>query len=218
MNRRRGLAGFGIVFFAICMLFMVVTGAMSLLKNGSVRPEAAERGDVCEFTALYAGEILEMKHSINFIPTGNEHYFLAVSDDGVVRYLVRAKPSWIEKRFGGNGLAISGGVTIKGSLVRTEYEMIKEINELNVRLMQNGLIESDEALSTSYYIDARYREFGLLRILCGVGIIVVAVLIFIGGKSGMLPNNKGAALIVGLISLGVAVLTIYTLSVGGTGL
>ena len=218
MNRRsRFLAGFGVVFFVICMLFLIVTGAMSLLKNGSVSPEAAERGDVCEFTALYAGEILEMKHSINFIPTGKEHYYLAVSEDGVVRLLVRAKPSWIDKHFGDSGFA-EDGVTIKGRIVRTEYEMIKEINEINIRLMQNGLIESNEAISTNYYIDARYKEFGLLRILCGVGIIVVAVLIFFGGRSGMLPNNKGVALIVGLISLGVAVLTIYTLSVGGSGL
>ena len=218
MNRRnRFLAGFGFVFFAICMLFLIVTGAMSLLKNGSVSPNAAERGDVCEFTAVAAGKVLEMKHSINFIPTGKEHYYLAVSEDGVVRFLVRAKPSWIEKNFGSSGVSVTG-VTVKGRIVRAEYEMIKEINEINLRLMQNGLIESNEAISTNYYIDARYKEFGLLRILCGVGIIVVAVLIFFGGKSGMLPNNKGVSLLVGLVSLGVAVLTIYTLSVGGSGL
>ena len=218
MKRSRFLTGFGVVFAAICLLFLIVTGAVSLLKNGSVPPEAAGRGDVCEFTALYAGEVLEMKHSVNFIPTGKEHYYLAVSEDGVVRFLVRAKPSWIDKNFGDNGFAEDYGVAVKGRLVRTEYEMIKEINELNIRLMQNGLIESDEAISTSYYIDARYKEFGLLRIICGVGIIVVAVLVFFGVRSGMLPNNKGIALIVGLVSLGVAVLTIYTLSVGGSGL
>lgn len=218
MNRRgRFLARFGIVFFAICLLFLVVTGTVSLLKNGSVSPDAAGRGDVCEFTAVAAGKVLEMKHSVNFIPTGKEHYYMAVSEDGVVRFLVRAKPSWIEKNFGSSGVSVTG-VTVKGRLVRTEYEMIKEINEINIRLMQNGIIESDEALSTSYYIDARYKEFGLLRIICGVGIIVVAVLIFFGGRSGMLPNNKGIALLVGLVSLGVAVLTIYTLSVGGSGL
>ena len=218
MNRRKGLTGFGIVVLAICLLFLIITGVVSLLKNGSVPPEAAGRGDVCEFTALYAGEILEMKHSVNFIPTGKEHYYLAVSDDGVVRYLVRAKPSWIAKHFGDNGLAESGGVTVKGSVVRVDYEMIKEINELNVQLMKSEAITDNEKLSTNYYIDARYKEFGLLRILCGVGLIVVGVLVFFGVQSGMLPNNKAIALVVGLVSLGVAVLTIYTLSVGGTGL
>ena len=217
MKRSRFLTGFGIVFFAICLLFLIVTGAMSLLKNGSVSPNAAGRGDVCEFTAVAAGEILEMKHTLNFIPTGKEHYYLAVTDDGVVQFLVRAKPSWIDKNFV-DGFAENGGVTIKGRIVRAEYEMIKEINEINIRLMQNGLISNDEKLSTNYYIDARYKEFGLLRILCGVGIIVVAVLVFFGVRSGMLPNNKGIALVVGLVSLGVAVLTIYTLSVGGSGL
>lgn len=217
MRRSRFLTGFGIVFAVICLLFLIVTGAVSLLKNGSVSPEAAGRGDVCAFTAVYAGEVLEMKHSVNFIPTGREHYYLAVSEDGLVRFLVRAKPSWIEKNFGSGGVSVTG-VTVKGRIVRTEYEMIKEINELNIRLLQNGTIESDEAISTNYYIDARYKEFGLLRIICGVGIIVVGVLVFFGVRSGMLPNNKGIALIVGLVALGVAVLTIYTLSVGGSGL
>ena len=214
--RSRFLTGFGIVFAVICLLFLIVTGAVSLMKNGSVPPNSAGRGDVCEFTALYAGEVLEMKHSVNFIPTGKEHYYLAVSEDGVVRYLVRAKPSWIDKHFSG-GYAI-GGVTVKGNVVRAEYEMIKEINELNIQLMQNGVITADEKLSTNYYIDARYKEFGLLRIICGVGILVVVVLVLFGVRSGMLPNNRAIALVVGLISLGVAVLTIYTLSVGGSGI
>lgn len=218
MNRRKGLTRFGFVVLAICLLFLIISGAVSLLKNGSASPETAGQGDVCEFTAQYAGEILEMKHSVNFIPTGKEHYYLVVSDGGVVRYLVRAKPSWIEKRFDSNGLAINGGVAMKGNVVRTEYEMIKEINELNVKLIQNELITAGETLSTSYYIDLRYREFGLLRIICGVGLIGIGVLVFFGIQSDMLPNNKGIALIVGLVSLGVAVLTIYTLTVGGTGL
>ena len=217
MKRSRFLTGFGAVFFAICLLFLIVTGAMSLLKNGSVSPNAADRGDVCEFTAVAAGKALEMKHTLNFIPTGKEHYYLAVSEDGLVQFLVRAKPSWIDKHFGDSGSS-EDGVTIKGRIVRTEYEMISEINEINIKLMQSGVITSDGALSTNYYIDARYKEFGLLRILCGVGITVVGVLVFFGVRSGMLPNNKGIALVVGLISLGVAVLTIYTLSVGGSGL
>lgn len=217
-RRSKFLTGFGIVFAVICLLVLVVTGAFSLLKNGSVPPDAAQQGDVCEFTAIFADEVLEMKHSINFIPTGKEHYYLAVSDDGLVRFLVRAKPSWIDKRFGDRGFSEDGGVKIKGNVVRVEYEMIKEINELNTRLIQEGIVTSGGALSTNYYIDARYKEFGLLRILCGVGIIAVGVLVFFGIRSGMLPNNKAIALVVALVSLGVAVLTIYTLSVGGTGL
>lgn len=217
MRRSRFLTGFGIVFAVVCLLFLIVTGAMSLLKDGSVSPNAAGRGDVCEFTAVAAGKVLEMKHSVNFIPTGREHYYLAVSEDGVVRFLVRAKPSWIEKNFGSSGVSLTG-VTVKGRLVRTEYEMIKEINELNVRLMQNELIESDEAVSTSYYIDARYREFGLLRMICGVGIAVFIVVVLFGVKSGMLPGNKAISIVVSLVLLGIAVLTIYTLSVGGSGL
>lgn len=216
--RSKFLTGFGIVFAVICLLFLIVTGAVSLMKNGSVPPNYAGRGDVCEFNALYVGEVLEMKHSINFIPTGKEHYYLAVSEDGVVRFLVRAKPSWIDAHFSDKGLAENYGVSVKGRLVRAEYEMIKEINELNIRLMQNGLIESDEAISTSYYIDARYKEFGLLRILCGVGISVFVVVMFLGIKSGVLPGNKAISVVVSLVLLGIAVLTIYTLSVGGSGL
>ena len=218
MRRSRFLTGFGIVFAVICLLFLIVTGAMSLLKNGSASPNNAVHGDVCEFTAVAAGEALEMKHTINFIPTGREHYYMAVSEDGIVPFLVRAKPSWIEKNFGDSGFIENGVVTIKGNVVRVEYEMIKEINELNIQLIKNGVISADEALSTNFYIDARYKEFGLLRILCGIGITVVAVLVFFGVRSGMLPNNKAIAFAVGLVSLGVAVLTIYKLSIGGSGL
>lgn len=205
---------FSVIIMAICMLFFIGTGVAALVKSGSVSPDSAQNGELCEFTAVYAFEAFEVSNSVNFIPTGREHYYLMYTDDGAVRYLVRAKPSWIKKRFDENGLAVGLGQKIKGLVGSFDYEIKDDVRELNAAI----LLENIGSLSTSYYIDARYKEFGWLRIFSGIGVIVVGVLLRLAAISGIFQGNKLLKAIFGIISLGVSLLMIYTLSVGGVGI
>lgn len=206
------------MLLAACLLWLIGSGAASLMKNGSASPDSAQQGDVCEFTAIFADEAFEVKHTINFIPTGKDHYYLMASEDGLVQFLVRAKPSWINKRFADSGFAESGEVKIKGRVTRMDYKLTKEVIDMNNELIQDGTFTAAEAPNVNFYIDARYKEFGRLRLLCGVGIVVLGVLFFLSYRSGVLQSNKAVATILVVAALGVALLTIHTLSVGGSGI
>lgn len=205
---------FSVIIMAVCMVFFIGTGVAALAKSGSFSPDSAQKGELCEFTAVYAFEAFEVSNSVNFIPTGKERYYLMYTEDGAVRYLVRAKSSWIEKHFDENGLAVGLGQKIKGLVASFDYEIKDDVRELNAAL----LLENIGSLSTSYYIDARYKEFGWLRIFSGIGFVVVAVFLRLAAISGIFQGNKLLKAIFGVVTLGVSILMIYTLSVGGVGI
>lgn len=205
---------FSVIIMAVCMVFFIGTGVAALAKSGSVSPDSAQKGELCEFTAVYAFEAFEVSNSVNFIPTGKERYYLMYTEDGAVRYLVRAKSSWIQKHFDENGLAVGLGQKIKGLVASFDYEIKDDVRELNAAL----LLETIGSLSTSYYIDARYKEFGWLRIFSGIGFVVVAVFLRLAAISGIFQGNKLLKGIFGVVTLGVSLLMIYTLSVGGVGI
>ncbi len=207
----------GVIVMAAISLFLIISGAVSLLKNGSASPESAGKGDVCEFSSVYAVEALEIKHSVNLIPTGKDHYYLMIaSDNSVAPFLVRAKPSFIEKNFVG-GIAMLGSQKIKGKVTRLNYKAASEVSSINSKLLAESLISSGEELDKYYYIDMRYKEFGGLRILCGIGFAALVAVGFIGGRSGTL--GKGGNKLLGgvflILTLGLLVLMLYTLSMSG---
>ncbi|MDE7398487.1 MAG: hypothetical protein K2N06_03070 [Oscillospiraceae bacterium] len=217
-TKSKFLTVFGYVIMAAVLLWLIISGATALIKNGSASPDDAQKGDVCEFTAFFADEAFEVKNTINFIPTGKEHYYLAMSEDGIVRFLVRAKPSWIDKNFPLSGFSESGGVKIKGRIVSMDYKLIQEAKDINNVLLRSETITEEESLNVYYYIDARYKEFGGLRLLCGAGIVVIGVLSFLGSRNGMLQSNNAVKIVFGVAAVGIALLTLYTLTVGGTGI
>ena len=217
-TKSKFLTVFGYVILAAVLLWLIISGAVALMKNGSALPDNAKKGDVCEFTAIYANEAFEVENTVDFIPTGKEHYYLVVSEGGIVRFLVRAKPSWIDKNFPNSGFSESGGVKIKGRIVSMDYKLTKEVDDINNTLLRSETITEEESLNIYYYIDARYKEFGGLRLLCGGGIVVIGVLFFLGGRNGMFRSNNALKIVFGVAALGIALLTLYTLTVGGTGI
>lgn len=172
---------------------------------------AAHKGEVCEFTAQYAFKAFEISHSVNFIPTGSEHYYLMYSSDGTVEYLVRAKPSWIKKRFGASGLAVGNSQKIKGLVTSLDYDIKDEVRDLNAEM----LLENIGSVSTSCYIDTRYIELGWMRIFSGIGYTVAFLFMRLATVNGMLQGNKFLKGIFAVVFLGVSVMLLYTISVGG---
>lgn len=219
MNRK---SVFAFVFILILALFMLVTGVVAVFKNNSVPVNRAGKGDIAEFTPAFATEMLTLKHSVNLIPIGKDHYYVMMTvnsdiDADIVPFLVRAKPSYIEKNFP-NGISVGASEKIKGKVTRLNSNATSEVRELNSRLLSEGLITSNGQLNTYYYIDLRYKEFGVYRILCGVGFAVFITLGFLGGRSGVLGKG-GNKLLIGIffvLTIGLAILMLYVLNVGGS--
>lgn len=213
---------FAFIFCLLLALFMLVTGIVTVFKNNSVPVRSAGKGDIAEFTPAFATETLTLKHSVNLIPIGKDHYYLMMTvnsdaDVDIVPFLVRAKPSYMDKNFP-SGISASVPKAIKGKVARLNSNAASEIRELNSRLLSEGLITSAGQLNTYYYIDLRYKEFGVYHILCGVGFAVLIIFGFLGGRSGALVRG-GNKLLIGIFSvltLGLAFLMLYVLSVGGS--
>lgn len=200
------------LFWVAATLFFIISGAAALSKGSPTALTAGvSKGRLCEINADIAIEVFEIKNSVNFIPIGKEHYYLVASetDEDFAPLLVRAKPSWIEKRFDEDGFALAGSVKIKGVVSGINYEVKSDINELNKELSQMGV-----KVSGDLYMDARYREFGVLRILSGVALIVLGGLAVFMQISGVFQGNKLMRVVLAIVSLAGAVLMIYTLSVG----
>lgn len=188
-----------------CLLWLIVSGAAAFFKRGSKDPASAAPGEVCEFTADTAAQAFQVKNSINFIPTGTEHYYITgTMGEGLTPFLVRAKPKWFEKNFKDGS---SGAVKVTGKVTRLDYKITDEVRKLN-----NGL--AGGTLNMYYFIDTRYREFGIMRVLSGLGLIAVGVLGFLFKRSGILAN-KAVSVPLALFAVAVGAFTVYTLSVGG---
>lgn len=201
---------FSVIILTGCLLWLIVSGAAAFFKRGSKDPAAAAPGEVCEFTVDTAAQAFWVKNSVNFIPTGKEYYYITgTMGEGVTPFLVRAKPKWFEKNFGGGS---SGTVKVTGKVTRLHYKITDEVRKLNNSLASGT--SQGGTLNMYYFIDTRYREFGLMRMLSGLGLIAVGVLGFLFKRSGMLAN-KAVGVPLALFAVAVGMLTVYTLSVGG---
>lgn len=206
-TRSKFWTGFLFVFLAVFLIGLVVSGVAALIKNGSASPYSAQKGYVCEFSVLYAKEACTLKRTVNFIPTNKEHFYLVISENDLVPFLVRESPSWFKKNFTESGIARDGAVKIKGAVTRYHsYELTKLIDSINADLSENGL-----SVSPSLYIDALYKQLGGLRILAGAGIVIIGALMFFGVKSGFLLTRKPALIVLCVAAIGVIGLTVYVL-------
>lgn len=200
------------VFWVVAVLFFIITGASALSKGSPTALTAgSSKGQLCEIDADFAMQAFEVSNSVNFIPIGKEYYYLmySVRDDDFAPLLVRAKPSWIEKNFDEDGFSIADSVKVKGVVTNVNYEVKSDMSKLVAKLMQE-----DIKVSGSLYMDARYREFGVLRILSGVAMIVLGGLAIFAQLSGAFQANKLTRVVLAILTLAGAALMIYTLSVG----
>ncbi|MDE6731340.1 MAG: hypothetical protein K2J77_00495 [Oscillospiraceae bacterium] len=211
--KTRGRAGIiiSLIVVGLMMLFLIGSGVAAIAKGGAVPLDTAQKGEVCEFTAQYAFKAFEISHSVNLIPTGSEHYYLMYSSDGTVEYLVRAKPSWIKKRFGASGLAVGNSQKIKGLVTSLDYEIKDEVRELNAEMQSEHI----GTVSASYYIDTRYKELGWMRIFSGIGYSGIFLFMRLATVNGMLHGNKFLKGVFAVVFLGISVMLLYTISVGG---
>ncbi len=118
-----------------------------------------------------SGEFLEVKHSINFIPTGYDHYFLVFSDDLSRCVAVRADTKWAEK-FGEEGY-LEEGLTIGGVVKDLGYEEQRELQDTMQMISQEGLPIS----AAGYYIDLLAYRYAIFMLIA----LVILVVLVIGG-------------------------------------
>lgn len=208
-----GKAIIGAGFMVLFALVMIIWGTVTLSKGSpKALSENTSKGDLCELNVDFAFEVFEVKNTVNLIPIGKEHYYIMAeeNEEDFVPFLVNAKPSWMEKRFDAEeGWAKSGAVKVTGVVSQINYEIRDDVTEASAELADMGV-----NISGTLFIDARYKEFGVLRILSGVALAVLSVLEFLGTASGVLKENKFLQVLLGIMMIATVALGLYTLQLG----
>lgn len=191
----------GIIILLLCLLafsvWCIVSGILGLGK--------AEKplDDIFAGTAVsgdrYGGEVefatpcfLQIAHSMNLIPTGNEYYYLIFQGDDYSRaYVVRSKKKWGDL-FGENG-ALSGAVTVSGSIKTMPQDAANRLDEVIREFADTEYgypIEADRI----YYLDLLSRRLYGMRILTGACLFYMVWMLycicFKGSFSWKTPSGK----------------------------
>lgn len=137
-----------------------------------------------------------LSHSVNFIPTGKEYYYVIFSEDQSDAIFVRAGKKW-GRFFNSRTLeAYSGPVAISGKVKSLDYEARKGADKLQESFQSEGM-----PISVSYYyIDLLAKQYGILSILSGVlWFVIAAMFIYVNkGHSKHVKAWMAVSLILGV--------------------
>lgn len=167
------------IITALAAVWCVVSGIIGITFKdkqsiNKLISTGCEEGDFFEGDVSYSSDcILRMKHTINFIPTAYENYFIVISSDGKNAAVVRADKDFSESFH--NGIAAEP-VHVKGRVKETDYKVQRELTDITAQLRQEGISVSSENyydfISTRYYV--LRIILGILLILCTVSGIVMS--------------------------------------------
>ena len=191
-----------IALVSAVLLFCCFVGVRTLVRRANVKEQEIERdiklekGTWTKFQAYYATDIFTYTHRVNFVPTGNEYYFMVFSRDFSTFAVVRADKNWCEKNFDNGTAASQEGVTVEG-YVRTPDDKVQSAIAGARRQMVEAAARSFSGV-TDRYIDLLATRMSIYEIILGIfPIVYVLGLLFLGPKVYRLLAGKPAGKIVG---------------------
>lgn len=157
-------------------------------------------------------EFYEITNSVNFIPTGKEHYFIAAMSNGNV-FVIRASKKWYEKNFDEKTWLPNEGAKVKleGYVRKTES---KYASEMQKYIKENLTLQYKPV----YYIDVLAMRYGIFLLILAVVPVLVTIVFFVLKKIGLLDmemNSTPGKILMALLIIGILVyggLAIHTLS------
>ena len=160
-----------VLLFLALMLLNLIMGIIGLKESDPVPVSAnVERGQICDVNVFYAAEIYEVKHSVNLIPTGKEHYYLAATDDEFIPLVIKANASWYKNNFDADGAAI-GTVTVRCKVEGIDYDLTSDFDKINNKISEYGA-----HVSVSMYLNSSYKRLATLRLVSGLLLLAAAIL------------------------------------------
>ncbi|MBP5354311.1 MAG: hypothetical protein J6Y67_04130 [Lachnospiraceae bacterium] len=176
----------GILLLGGALIAVGVIGIHTLMLRKDMKTQDAEREIVLEkgtwtkFQAYYATpEAVEYKHSVNFIPTAKEHFFLVFSKDLSEMALVRADKDWFDDNFTEDYWEAKdpGGVTVEGYVRSTDYDVKTEANKAVKSIVSN--VGKSFKIDYELFIDLIARKLSIYQILLMMIPIVAGGIIFV---------------------------------------
>jgi hypothetical protein len=204
----------GILFLVGLLGLLGYFGVSTLAKKSDLKPQPEkdiyylEKGTWTSFRAKYSlswGETTTFKHSVNFIPTAYEHYFL-VADASLTNYvLVRADKNWYEKNFTQGVANDPDGLLVEGYVRGSDSKVRDDIDE-RIRNMRNEMLSTYGVILTGVskvYVDTIATRFSIYEIfLCVAPLIGGFVFWLISrGKLGLKVDSKFGKVFFGALTV-----------------
>lgn len=163
-------------------------------------------GDVYEGNiTCISTEIGELKHTINFIPAGTEHFYLMVSEDGTNIIPIRASKEWDDLYTGLAWQDVS--LQERGIMRKINYKVKSELmSGLAPVLAEEGI-----QFEQTYYLDLNANKLGALQIFAGIALIMCIIYFTVVSKrldEGGKPFKTavaGGMFILGFVSLAIII-------------
>ncbi len=211
------LIALGLVIFIGIAVWCLVSGAKALFFAPVHSMEDAftdlVEGDVYEGTiTCISPEVGELKHTINFIPAGTEHFYLMVSEDGTSVVPIRASKKWDTLYASTDWLEVS--LQERGIVREMDYKVKSELmSDIAAAFTAEGI-----KVEQSYYLDLNANKMGTLQIVAGIAILLCIV--YFGFFANRVKNDNGTfsvtingiMLVLGFVA---ACLIIYLLNMVG---
>lgn len=207
-----------VLIFGSLTLWCLLSGVKGLfLANTHSMDEAFTnliKGDIYEGEISYISpEFCELKHTINLIPAGTEHFYLMFSPDGEHVVPIRASKKW-DKQFAGDSVQMVS-LKEKGIVREMDYKVRGELSSIVTAFAEEGI-----KVEPSLYVDLIADRMSVLQIIAGILIIVCVVyFVFIADKE-VITSVRGsfsspAAFIMSVLVFVVLGMLIYLLNMVG---
>ncbi len=207
----------GLIMFVGIAVWCLFSGAKALFFAPVHSMEEAftdlVEGDVYEGTiTCISPEVGELKHTINFIPAGTEHFYLMVSEDGTSVVPIRASKKWDTLYASTDWLEVS--LQERGIVREMDYKVKSELmSDIVAAFTAEGI-----KVEQTYYLDLNANKMGALQIFAGIAILLCIV--YFGFIVKRVKNDNGTfsvtisgiMLVLGFVA---ACLIIYLLNMVG---
>lgn len=175
----------GIIVLLIFAGYLGFTGVSDLVNKKDIK-----QPEIC-----CAMEILEVEHSINgIIPTGKDHYYLAIDTNEEDFYVIHAPKKWMEKN---NIPEVSADVSgtsikIKGLEKRVGDYKVRDALYGNLKeLFNNPMDSASNVVSSEYCIEINYIQTALTKLIGLGSLLVIAAAVLISVKKGVTIGKTG---------------------------
>lgn len=199
-----GLAGWCLMS-GVNAMFLATEHPMEEAFSGLVK------GDVYEgMISCVTPEVGELKHTINFIPAGTEHFYMMVSEDASKVILVRASSKWHDLI--ADGALVEVALQERGIVREMDYKVKHELVSNIISSLSAQGIEVEQNL----YLDLNANKMGILQLFAGISIIVCALYFAIIARKGNGNGNElKTSAPVGILMLVTGGVIIYLLNMVG---
>ena len=206
-----------VAFIVLALCVAGFFGIQTLSRKGNITEQdgvqgfTLEQGKWTKFQAYYAMPILGWEHTVNYIPTAREYYFVVFSVDFKSMAVIRADKSWCDDYFS-EGYAIDEeGVTVEGYVRKTDTDVTREldseISEFQVEFGRSFKVD------TGLYIDLIATRVSIYEIIImAIPLLCVILFLTVGRKFKDMPMNSSpakyilVALLIGGLAYGVFVI------------